>query len=104
MKKQYYTVIALTLLILGSAFYWSEYRPSSIRIKCNLLATKYYEDLLKQEGYYLNDEGGYEKNINGGYLVERLSKTVILTSELQGQYHKEADKEYTRCLHSRGLR
>jgi len=32
--KKYYTLVAITLIILGSAFYWYSYRPSKIRARC----------------------------------------------------------------------
>ncbi|MBA3046830.1 hypothetical protein KKC83_01195 [Patescibacteria group bacterium] len=34
MKKQFYIVSILILLILGGAFYWYEYRPSLIKKVC----------------------------------------------------------------------
>jgi len=33
MKKQYYLIL-LVILILGSAFYWYELRPNSIKKEC----------------------------------------------------------------------
>ncbi len=42
MKKQYYVIISLFVVILGLAFYWYEYRPQKIRKDCYKRAQNFY--------------------------------------------------------------
>lgn len=34
MNKQFYTITAIVLIILGLSFYWFEYRPKQIKKNC----------------------------------------------------------------------
>lgn len=39
LMKKYYTLIAITLIFLGFAFYWFQLRPAQIRKDCSKLLT-----------------------------------------------------------------
>lgn len=52
MKKQFYIVTALFLLILSGAFYWFEYRPTKIRKNCFNTSLGFSKDY--QDTFYKN--------------------------------------------------
>ena len=83
MKKQYYFVIVLALLVLASAFYWYELRPSSIKKDCFNKA-----DIAKQNA------------INADNNVVMDGRLTITRAD----YDKIFKDEHDKCLMENGIK
>ena len=56
-KKQYIGIIIFVVMILGSLFYWYEFKPSSIKKECyeNSIINA-VEKADREDGMYLGDD------------------------------------------------
>lgn len=111
-------IICLSLLIVGSSFYWFQVRPSQIRRDCSW--TKKHSDAVVGvtqeeadrrkaeciERQNKNKESGmlsdawYELNVKG---CEDTYKSST-SQPAKDWYEKASEKEYDFCLHSKGLK
>ena len=73
MKKQYYIIVALILLILVGTFYWHELRPLSVKKDCFAKADTAKQTALNADnnaitsGLELTKRADYEKIFNDEY-------------------------------------
>jgi len=99
-SKWFFAGIIL-ILIIGGSFYWYEYRPTSIRKQCQKVVDETYLNLLKTNGYYLNDNNQYVKKAEG--VTAKYVDTVELNLEVSQATQKDANSEYTKCLHLKSI-
>ncbi|MFA5000928.1 MAG: hypothetical protein WC531_01730 [Candidatus Paceibacterota bacterium] len=78
MKKQYPLVlILLTILILGSAFYWYELRPASIKKECYGKANEAKNNLNSTYNGLLQDGVGVAELDFDKYLKDEYEKCLM---------------------------
>ena len=73
--RQYKYIILITLLALGFAFYWYEYRPAKARMECSdnarqIMNTVYPDIIDSDEGSRLN-EAFYRKCMRSSFGLEK---------------------------------
>lgn len=83
MKKQFYIIIALLLVVLSVAFYWYELRPLSLKKDCFAKADSARQTAL---------------NADNNAITSGLELTK------RADYDKIFDDEYTKCLMENGIK